>query len=592
MFLKNKKYLFAIIIFLSFFGFNVFALEDATMFMSPNAGSYNENSILSVGAYVNTPNQSINAVSGTINFPKDKLEVVSIAKSNSFINFWVQEPSFSNEEGHVNFEGVVLNPGYVGSKGQIILINFKTKISGQAILTFSSGSILANDGLGTNILKESSSANFIIIKQQEQQKPIPAFQESNQVIAANDDSQIINNTQAATINTVKPNIFSSTHPDQNKWYSQSTVKFTWTIPNGVKSVSLLIDKNADSIPNKVYTPAINEKEISLTDGIWYFHSQFKNASGWGEVSHYKIKIDTKAPQGLTLDFPEGEEIYSSTPNLVLNAEDNLSGIDYYKITIDDNILNVYPQDLINNTYSIPQQKSGKKKVLVDVFDKAGNSSSLSKEIVIKTINPPIIEEYPKEIKSGEVLIIKGSAWYDNAEIKLYFKNSNKDPEASTVKTNNSGKFTFVSQDGLDSGSYRVWAEVKDEKGSISPSSEEILIYVKNKTIVELDSRETIILSLVLLSLFILHTLFYATRHVDNNSFKGHINKYLLKARKRLSNQSKKLYSLCQKYNLTEKEEIVVKSLKKKIVQTDKYLEDQLSKINDLPVEKTIEEEKE
>jgi hypothetical protein len=50
--------------------------------------------------------------------------------------------------------------------------------------------------------------------------------------------------------------------------------------------------------------------------------------------------------------------------------------------------------------------------------------------------------------------------------------------------------------------------------------------------------------------------------------------------------------LCQKYNLTEKEEIVVKSLKKKIVQTDKYLEDQLSKINDLPVEKTIEEEKE
>ena len=112
----------------------------------------------------------MNAASGVISFPTDKLGVVSVSKTNSVMNLWVQEPTFSNTRGTVNFEGIALNPGYTGSQGTIITITFRTKSAGQANIKFSSGSVLANDGVGTNILIGFSNANITI-------QPIPSPQD-------------------------------------------------------------------------------------------------------------------------------------------------------------------------------------------------------------------------------------------------------------------------------------------------------------------------------------------------------------------------------------------------------------------------------
>lgn len=137
---------------------------------------------LPIGIYVQSTDNVLNAVSGVVSFPKDKLEVASVSKQKSIITFWVQGPSFLNNAGTISFEGIVFNPGYRGERGEIVTINFKVKKEGEATLKFSSGSALANDGLGTNILKDLGVAKFSFIAPL---SPIPEVTDVPEIINEN-----------------------------------------------------------------------------------------------------------------------------------------------------------------------------------------------------------------------------------------------------------------------------------------------------------------------------------------------------------------------------------------------------------------------
>ncbi len=133
-----------------------------TLFISPLSGSYTEGQAFSVRVAVSSTRQAINAVSGTLSFPSDLLQVTSVSKGSSILTLWVQEPSYSNARGTVSFEGVVPNPGFSGSDGRVVTVTFRVVKSGGAKLTFANGSVLANDGYGTNILKTIGTANFTL----------------------------------------------------------------------------------------------------------------------------------------------------------------------------------------------------------------------------------------------------------------------------------------------------------------------------------------------------------------------------------------------------------------------------------------------
>jgi len=153
--IRTRKYT-KFLVFLCLFVF-LFALvrvsvaQAASLYFFPSSGSYEVGKTFSATVYVSSADQAMNAASGVISFPKTQLEVVSLSKTGSIFGLWVQEPSFSNSAGMVNFEGIALNPGFTGASGKLITINFKVKAAGSAALNFSSGSVLANDGQGTNI---------------------------------------------------------------------------------------------------------------------------------------------------------------------------------------------------------------------------------------------------------------------------------------------------------------------------------------------------------------------------------------------------------------------------------------------------------
>lgn len=162
----NKKIfsaLFRAVLISALFGVAVSANAQATLFASPSSGTYKTGELFSVLVSVNTGGQAINAASGQMNFDNGRLEIVSMGYSQSIFNLWTDEPSYSNAAGTVRFSGGLPNPGFTGASGAIVRVTFRPKASGQAPVVFVSGSVLANDGKGTNILDSLKGGLFTII---------------------------------------------------------------------------------------------------------------------------------------------------------------------------------------------------------------------------------------------------------------------------------------------------------------------------------------------------------------------------------------------------------------------------------------------
>jgi hypothetical protein len=208
-FLLHRSFLF---FYLSLFGFGFFLapkVEAASLVISPATISVEEGQSVTLIVSVASPDQAMNAVSGTISFSKNILEVTSLSKTSSIVSLWVTEPSFSNSGGTASFEGVVLNPGFQGSSGRIFSLSFRAKAAGTATISFSSGSVLANDGQGTNISQSLGTATVSVVKK------------------ATGNEASIASTPDGNATPLAPEINSTTHPDPDGWYNSSDTTFTW-----------------------------------------------------------------------------------------------------------------------------------------------------------------------------------------------------------------------------------------------------------------------------------------------------------------------------------------------------------------------------
>jgi hypothetical protein len=159
---RNKNFKIYIVLFTIGFLFSTTFVYAATIGFSPSSGNYHVGDTIQAKIVVNS-DTSINAVASHISFPTNLLTLSSISKSGSIISLWPQEPSFSNVSGTADLEGVVLN-GYTGNSGSVATLIFKAKDVGQAVLQFTSASILASDGNGTEVLTGSNSAILAIAK--------------------------------------------------------------------------------------------------------------------------------------------------------------------------------------------------------------------------------------------------------------------------------------------------------------------------------------------------------------------------------------------------------------------------------------------
>lgn len=479
----------------------------ATLSLSPSTGVYTAGGTFSASVILDTAGSPINAAEAVLKFNPKELSVISASRGSSIFNLWTQEPTYSNSAGTISFGGGSPS-GYTGSRGTVMTVTFRALNAGTAKVNFSDGSVLAADGLGTNVLTSMNGGNYTIGAQDVQPEP-----ETIQYIAPA-------NTPAV------PQIKSSTHPDPNGWYKDTTEKLSWTLPAGITGVRTLLDSNSGSIPTKVYETPIESITLDdLNQGVTYFHLQFRNTEGWGRVAHYRLAVDNTDPSVFELSIPEDADLSNPIQTIEVDFEDEFSPLSRYSIVIDDGVPFDFTEVGDGTSITLPLLKPGRHSLIVEAFDSAGNSLIDTLSFVILSFDKPVFTEYPSELNEGVIPVLKGLT-RPSSEVEITLRKGSDDvPITSRIYANEEGEFIFIPDGPLSVGVYTVTAVAFEASGAQSEPSDEIKIavqqpgYFKIGTLVV--SVLSVIIPLIALVFLLLFIVWYSVKRFTR--FKGEVS---------------------------------------------------------------------
>ena len=317
----------------------------ATLYLVPGSGTFFVGSTFDVSVFVNTGGENVNAVEVNLKFDPAKIQIVSSAVGQSFVQVWISQPSFSNRDGTITFIGGLPTPGVNASAGLISTITFRVMAPGQTVVSFLDNcKVLKNDSKGTNILTSKNRGVYTL------SVPPPEG----------------------------PIIYSTTHPDQNKWYKDNNPNFYWQKDEGVTDFSYSFDQDPLSTPDNNSEGGHSSVGYSdVKDGVWYFHVKTKKDEVWGGTSHYSVSIDNTPPAAFTPTVEPSVNTSEKQPLISFITTDALSGLSYYRLRYVD-ITSAEQEELaslfteVSSPHRLPALKIGKYLVIVVAYDAAGN----------------------------------------------------------------------------------------------------------------------------------------------------------------------------------------------------------------------------
>lgn len=450
----------------------------ATLAVTPATGVYSAGSTFTARVLVNTAGKPINAAEGTLKFNPQELTVVSVDRSGSIFNLWVTEPTFSNSAGTITFSGG-LPSGYTGSSGTVFNVTFRTKAASNAKVSLTGGSVLANDGMGTNVLTGMSGGTYTV----QAPSTTPEPEEIEYVAPAN--------TPAA------PKITSTTHTDADSWYQTKAATLAWTLPAGVTAVRTLLDTSPTTIPTKVYENPISSIELTdLPEGVSYFHIQFQNADGWGKVAHYRLAVDTEKPTEFIITQAEGVVAANPIQTLSLAVKDTASGVAKYLVKVDADPVYEYSDTAQTGKITLPSLPPGYHTVIIEAIDKAGNSLVSTFSFTIESFSKPVFTEYPNEINEEVIPVLRGET-RPNATVEVFVQKIGTEPTTYTLTADAAGVFTLIPEGTFASGVYEITARASDEFGAQSELSEVVRIAVQQPGYLQVGSFIVSVLSVII-----------------------------------------------------------------------------------------------
>ena len=468
----------------SFFG-SVTSASAATLSVSPGSGAFTTNSTFTVRVVVNSSGKSINAAEGTLSFDPTQLSVVSVSRSSSIFNLWVAEPSYSNSGGTVSFSGG-LPSGYVGSAGTIMSITFKAKGSSSAKVDFADGSVLANDGKGTNVLTSMSGGTYTL-SAAAAPAPAPTPTPTPSTPSTPSEPKPAPEYVAPANTPSAPVVTSTTHGDQKQWYTAKQAVLNWDVPNGVTAVRTLLDNRSSAVPTKVYDSPLRTITLSdLPEGVSYFHVQFKNADGWGKVSHYRLAVDSEKPSAITIAQKEGADGNNPEQELIVDVTDKTSAVKRFMVQVDDGEAFEVKRETASGTLKLPSMGPGYHTIIIEAFDEAGNSITGNYSFEIKSFEKPTFTEYPTEINEQVIPVIKGTT-RPNATVEITLTKIGAEPVTYKVQSDSEGKFTYIPEGRFSTGVYELKARATDQFGAQSLDSDTIRFAVQQSGLIRIGS---------------------------------------------------------------------------------------------------------
>lgn len=472
----------------------------ATLFLSPGSGNYTVGKTFTVKVMVDSGgSDGINAAQASILYDSSLLTVTAVTKTSSIFQLWTEEPTYSNTQGKIRFGGGSPLP-YNGTAGTIISITFNVKKVGEAKVTFSDAMTLEYGPTGKDILGSVGNGEYIL---KEASKEEPKEKEKKKETAKG-------------ILPPTPEISSETHSDIDVWYADNEPVFTWKILADLTalnySISAIAEEDSGNDPDSIVESYKFEPQ---PDGVWYFHLKFQNRFGWGQVAHRKLMIDVTPPIAFSIVVDNGGDSTEPRPKLKFKTEDATSGIKNYTVMIGEETIVVNPVDIEKLGFYQPSPIApGEYRIEVGAIDMAGNIASSSLRYAVDPLKAPIITDIPTIIDKREQLIIRGTSFYPNVSVKVYVKKINKDdPEVTTVKTDDSGNWSYFHQGTMGKGNYEVWSRIIDERGAQSLNGGVELLTVISPSIVDAYGLWIIIILLIIIIGLIFYILYREREYI-------------------------------------------------------------------------------
>lgn len=349
--------------------------DAAILYLTPSSGTYTVGSTFDVSLLLNTEGETINTIAANINFPADRLQLVSPSTGNSIISLWITPPSADNIKGKVVLQGGL--PGGVSfNNGLVITLTFRVKSVGPAQVSFASGSeVLLHNGRGTNSLRETTNAYFNLVL------PPPAG----------------------------PLVTSETHPNQAQWYANTTAWLKWRTDAPVDGYSYILSSDPIEEPDSVVDGTKTSITYSyLSDGPHYFHIKAIHNGSWGGTTHFAVKVDSSPPAEFPVEILPFSRTSQTQPIIRFSTTDALAGLDHYEIKIialSGDVATKTEQPLFietNSPYVPPNLPLGTYDVIVRAYDTALNYRESTKHLAI--VSPAMQFVGPEGIVVGQTAL--------------------------------------------------------------------------------------------------------------------------------------------------------------------------------------------
>jgi hypothetical protein len=143
-----------------------------TIYLDPATGSYGPGDTFVTSVRLETDGECLNAVHTDIVYPKESLKAVDFGRGDSILTLWIGDPRIDNEAGIVSFEGGVPG-GYCGRiqgdpalsnvLGKVVFTVISADAKKATILPGSASRIYLNDGLGTAVRPQFTSAAITLL---------------------------------------------------------------------------------------------------------------------------------------------------------------------------------------------------------------------------------------------------------------------------------------------------------------------------------------------------------------------------------------------------------------------------------------------
>ncbi|MBI2450801.1 MAG: hypothetical protein HYV52_00465 [Parcubacteria group bacterium] len=491
----KRSLILAVLILLSF----AWSANAATISIIPVSKNVSAGDEFELDIKINTNNVSINAAGVTFGFSKDNLELLNFDKTGSVFNFWLEEPSFSNETGLLKFIGGAAK-GISGSSIQILKLKFKAKQNGEAEINFSDITITAADGLGTNVFQKSESAMIFVGITPPSVLPPAALPE---ILPAVKQPEKIERAPVPAFNLPKaPELKVPLYPDPAKWYNvMSDVIALWDVPSDVIQFAALLDNKEDTAPTKPEKDLFNGKNFGvIKEGIWWIHVRFKNNIGLGETAHFKISLDTTPPAPFEIKIDQTASD-NPTPEINYGTQDSLSGIYRYEIFVDNK--EAAKPDASATSLKLPVQAPGNHIVLARAVDVAGNSIEDDLEFNILPLPKPAFDFITRRVYRPDAIFVSGKTLpLSFVHIRIYNLNG-KEIAREKAGSDGFGNWKMVIDRTLETGKYKLTLQAEDVRGAISYETDPETIQIRPPVILSIGILNLGWFEIILLSIFAL-----------------------------------------------------------------------------------------